>query len=287
MRGEACALLAPLVWSVAIVFYRRTDLAAGSMNLFKNTVAIALLSATLAVLGVPFPWDRSTSDWTCLIVSGLLGLAVADTLLLEGLRRIGAGGIAITDTAYAPVVVLWSWLFLGEEPSAAFGVGALAVVVGIGAATIQPRSLTTDWTGYAYAVTAIVCTASAVVLAKPVLEQSDLVEVTWTRLVAGVGGQLLWGWWRGAGATDLSVFRPSPAWWTLVPGAVLGAYVSMMLWLGGYKWADASVAAVLNQLGTVYILLQARFVLGEVLRPAQVLGALLAAGGALWIVWVG
>ena len=58
----------------------------------------------------------------------------------------------------------------------------------------------------------------------------------------------------------------------------------MMLWLGGYKWADASVAAVLNQMATVYMMLLAWLVLGERLAPRQVLGGLLAAGGALWIV---
>ena len=37
--------------------------------------------------------------------------------------------------------------------------------------------------------------------------------------------------------------RPSAVWRTLVPASVLGSYVSMLLWIGGFKWADASVAS--------------------------------------------
>ena len=37
-------------------------------------------------------------------------------------------------------------------------------------------------------------------------------------------------------------------------------------------------------MATVYVLVLARVVLGETLRPAQLAGTLLAAAGALWIV---
>ena len=58
-----------------------------------------------------------------------------------------------------------------------------------------------------------------------------------------------------------------------------------MLWLGGFKWGQAAVASVLNQMATVYMLVLARVFLGERLRKRQVVGAIVAAGGALWIVW--
>lgn len=286
--GEICALLAPLAWSTALVLYKRSDAPASAINLFKNVFAVALLSLTLLVLGDDVPWDRSWADWGRLVASGLLGLALADTLLFEGLRRVGAARIAIVDTVYAPLVVILSWFVLTETLSPAFLVGAVVVVGGIALATIRPGALRADsraeWVGMGYGAAAIACTAVAVVLAKPVLERSGLVEVTWTRLVVGVVGQAVWLRWTGGLRAGLVAFRPAPLWWTLVPAAFVGTYVSMMLWLGGFKWADASAAAVLNQMATVYILVQARYVLGEALRPAQVLGALLAAGGAVWIV---
>jgi drug/metabolite transporter (DMT)-like permease len=122
------------------------------------------------------------------------------------------------------------------------------------------------------------------VIAKPVLQRSDLLEVTWSRLVIGLLAQAAWVAASGRLKEAREAFVPSPLWRTLVPGSFFGVFLSLVLWLGGFKWAPASVAAVLNQLATVYVLVLARAVLGETLRPAQVGGALVAASGALWIV---
>ncbi len=288
--GVYCALLAPLAWSVALVLFKRSSAApAISLNLFKNTFAVVLLSLTMLVLRIPVPTDRSAEDWARLVGSGLLGLAVADTLLFEGLRRIGAARLAVVDTIYAPVVVLLCWLFLGEEPNAGLLLGGAAVIGGVTLASVDPGALAREGgrevrLGVVYATLAIVGTAVGVVIAKPVLPGSDLVEVTWTRLVAGMIGMIVFTVIRGRGQEALVAFWPSPLWRTLLPAAFFGTYLSLMLWLGGFKWADASVAATLNQMATVYLLLFARFVLKESLQPRQVAGSLMAACGALWIV---
>lgn len=286
-KGELCALLAPLAWSIALILYRKTDAAPVAMNLFKNVLATALLAVTMVALGIPIPTDRSAADWSRLVVSGLLGLAFADVLLFHALAKVGAARMAVVDTVYAPLVVWMSWLLLGEHFGLAFAAGAAAVVLGIGIATVQRGALALErrdeWIGMAWGTLAIASTAGAVVLAKPVLEHSSLVEVTFVRLAVGVIGQLVGLTWSGEWALATSMFRPSAVWKTLLPAAFIGTYVSMMLWLGGYKWAPASTAAILNQMATVYMLVLARTVLGETLRPAQAVGALIAAGGALWI----
>lgn len=288
--GELCALLAPLAWSVAVVLFKRSSGApAISLNLFKNVVAIGLLGVTLLVLGVPFPSERPVGDWVRLLASGLLGLAVADTLLFEGLRRIGAGRLAVVDTVYAPIVVTLSWLFLGEELDASFLVGAAAVIGGVTLASYDPGSIAREGgrevgIGTVYALLAITGTSIGVVIAKPVLASSDLVEVTFTRLVAGAVGMGIWVVARGRGAEAMVAFQPGPLWRTLLPATFVGTYLSLLFWLGGFKWADASVAAVLNQMATVYLLVFARFVLKETVQPRQAAGAIVAAAGALWIV---
>lgn len=286
--GEVCALLAPMCWAVAMILYRfaGANASPAAMNLFKNVLATVLLSLTLLALRVPLPEDRSTEDWVRLVVSGLLGLAIADPLVFEGLRRVGAARVAVMDTVYAPVVVGLSWLVLGETPSPAFLVGAVGVIAGITLANVDPEALRGEVSvsGLLFALAGISCTAVGVIIAKPVLAHADLVEVTWTRLLVGVAGQSAFLLVRGQLGEVAAIFRPRAVWRTLVPAAVMGTYVSLLLWLGGFKWAEASVAAVLNQMATVYMLVGARVFLGERLRFRQVGGALLAAGSALFIV---
>ncbi|MCA9495171.1 MAG: DMT family transporter [Myxococcales bacterium] len=288
--GVACALLAPLCWSIAVLFYRRSaDLASPVvMTVIKNAVAAVLLVVSAALIGSEVPWDRSWADWLRLAASGVLGLAVADTLLFEALRRVGAARIAITDTVYAPSLLALSWWFLDEHLSLLFFVGAGLVLAGVALAnlkgetsSIEPRDL---MVGTALGLASVGGTVVGVILSKPVLEESDLVEVTLTRMLAGLALQVPWALWRGFGPELRASVSRRDLWWTLFPAAFVGTWLSLLLWMAGFKWAPASVAAVLNQMATVYILVLARFVLHEQVGWRQALGGLTAAAGALVVV---
>jgi drug/metabolite transporter (DMT)-like permease len=289
--GETFALLAPLCWASAVILFKRStgDFPPAAMNLFKNVTALVLLSVTLAVTGTSVPADRAPMDWLRIAASGVLGLAVADTFLFGALARLGAARMAIVDTVYAPTVVVLSWAFLGESLGAGFLVGALAVVTGVAVATIDRAALAREAPGelrlgVILGVAAIMGTATGVVLVKPALEGADLVEATWSRMAFGVLGQAAWLAIRGQLGQALVALHPRRGLSSLLPASFLGTYVSLLLWLAGFKWAPASVAAVLNQLATIYILVLARVFLGEPLTPRRVVGAGLAVAGALAVV---
>ena len=61
------------------------------------TVGLLLMTATFAWVSDGFDAERTTEDWWRLAVSGVVGIAVADTLFLEGLRRLGPGLSAIAS----------------------------------------------------------------------------------------------------------------------------------------------------------------------------------------------
>jgi drug/metabolite transporter (DMT)-like permease len=286
--GEICALVAPLCWSVAIMLYRRAGEHASPMALtmFKNTFATVLLGLTMWTLGISFPRDRLPTEWLRLTGSGVLGLAVADTLLFEALRRVGAARVAVVDTIYAPLVVLLSCLFRGERLSSAFLLGGTVVVLGVIVAN-RPKAddhgKPVPFVGLLCGFGAVSGTAVGVILAKPVLEHSNLVEVTFTRLFAGVAAQLVFALARRTAGEMFAAFYTPGIWRTLAPAAFVGTYLSLLFWLGGFKWANASVAAVLNQMATVYILVLARLVLHEKVGKTQIAGGALAAVGAVLV----
>src|SRR5262245_9762522 len=113
MLGESLALGAALVWSTSIILFKRSEaIRPLGMNLFKNVVGIALLGVTLLAMGRGLDTQRPAGDWIRLAVSGVLGIAVADTLVLTALRRLGPALLAIVDCVYAPTIVLVSVIFL-------------------------------------------------------------------------------------------------------------------------------------------------------------------------------
>ena len=290
--GEFLALMAAPTWATSVILFKRSEsVSPQGLNLFKNVFAVALLALTLLVLGDRIAWERTTEDWLRIAASGVLGIAIADTLVFSALRRLGAGLLAIVDCCYAPVIVLLSVFVLHEPIGLTFALGAALVVCGVVVATRERLTLPDAdreslWKGIALGVVGVVAMGIGVVIVKPVLEGSSLVEVTLLRLVAGVLGQLVWMATVPKERVAFEALRPSPVWRTLVPAAFLGAYVSMLCWLGGFKWANASIAAVLNQLAAVFTIVLARFWLGEPLSRKRALGAAIAVGGAVVVVLV-
>jgi drug/metabolite transporter (DMT)-like permease len=300
--GEICALSAALVWSFSVILFKSSEaVSPTAMNLFKNVVATALLAATVLVLGIGIDWQRPLLDWAALIASGVLGIAVADTLLFVALRRLGAARLAVCECAYAPSIVFLSVVFLSEPITMAFLVGGVLVVGGVTLATTERRpvdptqpapeadgvTVGNDLTAVVAGVMAMITMAVGVILTKPVLERGHLVEVTLVRTAAGVAGQLVFIGLRPRHREAFGVFRQRRVWRTLLPGSILGTYVAMLFWLGGFKWADASVAAVLNQLSSVFTIGLAWLILGEQLTGRRTVGALAAVGGAVLVILTG
>ncbi len=277
------ALGSAVSWAVAVIFFRGlATVPAAATNLFKNTVASALLLITMAVFAIPFARHRSLTDWAVLAGSGVVGLAIADTLFFAGLRRLDASLVAITDCAYAPTVFLMSALFLGESFRVGLLVGAPLVVIGLFLASWQPRrarGMPVDRVGVVYSVLGVAMTAVGVVMAKRVLASSELIEATTVRLLAGTF--VLFAYHvltRGLG-TALVLFSPQPAWRFALPGTFFGTYVSMILWLGGMRLGLASRTAVLNQLAAIFVLILSRL-MGEEFPRRRWLGAAIAVTGA-------
>jgi len=254
------------------------------MNRVRSRTGIVLLSRAMPLLGVSVLDDRSTGDWLRLCISGALGIGIADTVVFMALRRLGPGLLAIVECTYAPTVVLLAVLFLHEQLNVAFLIGAVLVICGVAWVSTEQVSRPPDFrAGMVLGVLGIVSMAVGITLAKPALENGHLVELSLIRLLAGVGFQVVWIAIDPRQRVALKVLRPQAAWKTLLPASFLGSYVSMMLWLGGFKWGDVSSAAVLNQMSTIFTILLAWMILGEPITRRRLVGAGLAFSGAVLI----
>jgi len=90
--GELFALGAPLAWSFAVILFRKTGerVPPLALNLFKNVLAMGLFLATLLVLGTAAPEGTTYWHYGLLVLSGVIGIAISDTLFMMCLIRIGA-----------------------------------------------------------------------------------------------------------------------------------------------------------------------------------------------------
>jgi len=282
--GEILALASGLAWAVAVVLFRVSgrSIHPVGLNLGKNVLGLVMIVPTLLLLGEPLAPLVPASATGLLLLSGVLGIAVSDTLFFHALNRLGASLTAIVDCFYSPFVIALSFVLLGERLTLVQLAGAGLVISAILTVTKEGKLEKIDRRDLALGILAMFFVALGIVMVKPVL---GTVSVFWATLVRMAGG-------TAALALLLPVLRNRRAvlaplfdrrnWKALVPAAFFGAYLSLILWTGGMKYAKASVAAVLNQLNTIFIVIIAAVFLKERLTGWKVLAVVLAFVGA-WL----
>lgn len=283
--GELMALGSAATWAFGIVLARQLGrvLPPPALNLLKNGVfLLALLPITLLLHEGPLP-RLPLGDVLLVLASGVIGIAIADTLYFRALNELGAGRMGIVGNLYSPTVLLLGFLFLGDRLSLQQWLGFALVLGGVGLITAGDRSSDASrpvhaLRGVLIGMLAVALMAGAVVMVKRVLETQPLLWVSTLRLSGAVGGLLLMA--ALPGLRRWFTFAPARVPWPrLVVAALAGQGLSMVLWLGGYKYTSASVAAILNETASVFLVLMGALWLGEPLNRRTVAGVALTFAG--------
>lgn len=285
--GETCALLSALNWAFALILFKKCgeSIPPLSLSLFKNVVGIVLLAVTLALVGADYAalLEMGPLDVAILAISGVLGIAIADTLLFYSLNVVGVGLVTIVECTYSPSVVVLAWALLSERITVLDAVGGCLVLSAVffvsGHRPPEGRTSTQLLVGLALGVVAIVLMALGIVMAKPIIEKAPLVAVCFIRLFAGTVALAAYMTASRHRKVWFSVFRPTAVWRTSVPASFFGTYVAMLFWVAGFKYTQASVAAILNQTSTIMALVFATLILKEPFTRRKLIAAMAALAG--------
>ena len=284
--GEVLALSSGLVWAVAVVLFRVSGRKVHpvGLNLFKTVLAFVFMAPTLLVLGDPLFPAVPAATTRLLLLSGALGIAVSDTLFFHALNRLGASLTAIVDCFYSPFVIGLSFVLLGERLTLVQLAGAALVVSGVLTLSKEGKIEKLDRKdlalGILYGVLAMFFVAFGIVMVKPVLGTVSVLWATLVRLAGGAAALVLLVPFLRRRRDVLGPLAVAGNWKALVPASFFGSYLSLVLWMGGMKYAKASVAAVLNQLNTIFIVIIAAVVLKERLTGWKIAAVVLAFIGA-------
>jgi len=288
--GEVYSALCALLWAVAVILFRKSGerVTPVVLNLFKDVAGLILLCITMLILSVEFfPSTQTTEDWIILLVSGVIGIGIADTLFFASLNRLGAGRSAIVDCLYSPFVILCSLVHLDES----FGpmlIVALALMVGaIFVGTWQPEQLDKPEDkkqlriGVVLGVISMACMAIGISMAKPVLDRCDPWWATTVRMAAGTALMAVIVAGTSRRKEFIKVFRPSSLWKVTIPAAVTGSYLAVFFWIAGMKYTETTTASVLNQASNVFVIFLATLFLKERLTVRKLLAICMGFAGGL------
>lgn len=298
--GEIFALLTAFTWAVAMVLFKRCGetITPVALNLFKNTLGLLLLGVTVAVIALMDPAqgpsvlaDRPVGEIIVLLISGFLGIAVADTVFFKSLNIVGVGIQSIVDCTYSPFVILLSWIFLSERLTVPDYAGAALIVTAVFMAsrhTPPPGKTRSELlAGIGWGCLAISLMVVGIVMARPILDTNKgnfpLLWATLIRLFAGTVPLALFALNRRHRQVVINAFIPSRDWKIMLPGSFIAAYVCMILWIAGFKYARTGVAAVLNQTSTIVALVLATLILKETFTARKTIAVILAMVGVVLV----
>lgn len=287
MLGEFLSLLCAVLWAFAVIYYKKAGdhFNAYEMNLFKSAFVLLLMIPTvLLTSGFDVP-QFSMSEMSIVLFSGFVGIMLADMFYLRALQLIGASLTGITGSLYSPFVVALSLMFLGEYLTFWQYVGMVLVLMGVVLVGYRRKSIANihpPIRGFIYATLAVFFTALGIVIIKPISHNQPFFWIILIRSFSGFITMVLYGIILKKSLSIIHVVKAEGGNW-LILGAFIGQYVSMMVWVAGYKYTSASVASILNETASIFILILSWLLLGEHLTKRKIAGVLITITGVAMV----
>ena len=291
LTGALAALAAALCWTLASSLWHRlpTSLSAVQLNLLKNLLALVLLAPALALQ----PWRVGWAPLLLLAASGVLGIALGDSLYFAALRRLGTRRCLTLDAGGPAVTAVAGFLWLAEWPSPRqwLGVGLISLAVLLVARQKPERSpaaglavpAAAQRLGVVLALGALLCGSGGALLARAALRAGELDPLQSAVLRLAAASLVLLPLLRGVPASPP---RPRPAqrrWPLWLAATLLGTSAGIALQQTALQHLPGALAVALMATAPVMALPLAPL---EGDRPGVVgvLAALLALGGVSCVV---
>jgi len=287
--GEIFAFTTAVVWAFAVILFKKSGekVHPVALNLFKNFLGFSLMIPTLWIFGETTFRDVPVWHYLLLILSGVIGIGIADTLFFMALNRLGAGLSSIVSCFYSPSIIFLSVFFLGERISLIQFIGVIMIISAILFATkFKPGANLTkrDYLiGFLIAIIANCLMAAGVVMIKPLLNHSPLLWATEIRLFGGFIFLIPYLVFHPKRVKIVNSLIKTHSWGYTISGSFVGAYLAMLLWLAGMKFTQASMAAALNQTSNIFVFILAAIFLREKIDFRRSLAIITAVSGALLV----
>ena len=278
-----------ITWSIAVILFKKSGerVPPFALNFFRVAVSSVLFALMLLMIREPVFGVAPVRDYLILIASGIIAIAVSDTLFHMCLNRVGAGLNAIIDGLYSPSIVFFAWLLIDEKLSHWQLAGMGSVLLGIFIATRHspPRGATRSQLifGIMWGVLSMLTLGVGIVIAKPVLDHSPVLWATAVRQVGCLLAMLPVALLLPSRKSIFSNFIPHSSWKYMIPGTVIGSFLSLIFWIAGMKYTQAGTAAILNQTSSIYIIILATVFLREPLTVRKITALVLALTGIIMV----
>lgn len=160
----------------------------------KGVLGLLLLGLAILVLGIP---SITAQVFWVLLLSGVLGIGVADTLFFKALRELSPHSVVQLMLLGQVATIAMAMVFLGETLAWQELLGVALVIVGVAVVLTGPaegageeprdqHQMSATKRGIIFGLVSVLAMAVSVTMAKGVLDEVDALTATFVRILGGV-----------------------------------------------------------------------------------------------------
>jgi len=281
--GIAAALGSAASWSVGALLFSRLgeSLSSFAMMLVKGGISIVLLGFLAVLLGGYS--EIGAQAYFYLALSGLLGIALADTFFFSALKEIGPRALVLLMTIGQVFTVILAVILLGERLPLNGWIGIAMIISGITIGMLSGASGKgrSSSKGIVFGLISVISMSVSVILVKKGLEGTPTVYATFIRMLAGTLGMFLMGIVTGRLKTWVTPFRDRSLIWKFFLAVCVITFGGFWLSIVAFKYTSVAVANSLISTEPIFIIPLSVIFLKEKLTSRAVAGAVIATAGVI------
>jgi len=284
--GVMAALGSAASWALGSILFRRLGdhLPPVALTFAKGITSVVLLGVAVAIIGFE---AIGINAWLLLILSGLLGIALGDTLFFLALNNLGAHAVVILFTLGQVLTVILAVFWLGEQPQPLDWAGISLILGGVTIVMwtrIGGEEGRTGLVGAIYGLLSVIAMAVSIIIAKEALATTGRIQATFIRMAAGTIGIFVFGQATGQILSGLGTLRQPRFFGFFLLSVAVVTFGGFWLSLVAVANLDVAIANTLNATEPLFVLPLAAFLLKERITLPVVLGSLVTVGGIVLIV---
>ena len=259
------AFLAALSWSIASLISTDITRKIGSLD-FNRLRLIFVSFMLIAYASIQNSWDTIYIEYlNIIILSGLIGIFIGDSLLFMALKRIGPRRNNILFSLAAPFTVVLNIIILHQEMTLIEITGCLTVFIGVVIAIAYGNNKDNKhrWEkiegsikiGVIFGILAALCQAIGLIMMKPILNSgADPIASAAIRTVVSAFLLSFSFFYNFTKKEGIKIYNFTIIFKIIISG-FLGMALGMSLLLIALQNADAGIIATLSSTGPIMILI--------------------------------
>jgi drug/metabolite transporter (DMT)-like permease len=282
--GELAALATAVCWTFTAIAFESAGKKVGSLsvNLIRLFIAFALLSIfTFFTRGIGFPIDASSTNWTWLLISGLIGFVIGDLFLFQAYVLIGSRISLLIMSAVPPIAAITGFFLMGERITL-LGMLGMTITIGGIALVILSRSagekkvkLSHPAKGVLYAFIGALGQSFGLVFSKFGMGDYNPFAATQIRIIAAFVGFFIiitvGKKWKEVAAS----FQNKLAIRNIAIGAIFGPFLGVSFSLLAVQHTSTGIVSTITSISPILIIPASIMIFKEKVLPKEIIGALI------------